>query len=166
MSCNHALRKRLPRITQVSAQMHASGTPLPDQRPPPSAPPLSCSQRATPLPIQRPEAAPLDVTAVVRLTRACRNWRGPMWVNANALACYGLAQYGYTDLAIDIATRVVGALAADLRTSHQWHEAYSTDDGSALAAPGFLSWDTLSAELLDNLRRGVNPFKLAPRAAA
>ena len=33
----------------------------------------------------------------------------------------------------------------------------------ALAAPGFLSWDTLSAELLSNLQRGVNPFKLAPK---
>ena len=156
------------------------------------------------------------------------NWRGPMWVNANALACYGLAEYGQRELAIEIATRVVRALAADLRRSGVWHEAYSTADGRALAAPGlrtltmaltptlaltltlilaltrtrtrtrtrsrtrsrtrtqtrtrtrtrtrtltltdpnqaapgFLSWDTLSAELLSNLQRGVNPFKLAPK---
>lgn len=91
------------------------------------------------------------------------NWRGPMWVNANVLACYGLAEYGHRELALEIATRVVRALAADLRLSHVWHEAYSTADGRALAAPGFLSWDTLSAELLSNLQRGVNPFKLAPR---
>ena len=92
------------------------------------------------------------------------NWRGPMWVNANALACYGLAEHGYTQLAIEIATRVVGALAADLRRDRQWHEAYSTSDGRALAAPGFLSWDTLSAELLSNLQRGINPLKLLPRS--
>ena len=91
------------------------------------------------------------------------NWRGPMWVNANVLACYGLAEYGHRDLALEIATRVVRALAADLRLSRVWHEAYSTADGRALAAPGFLSWDTLSAELLSNLQRGVNPFKLAPK---
>ena len=91
------------------------------------------------------------------------NWRGPMWANANVLACYGLAEYGYHELALEIATRVVGALAADLRRSRMWHEAYSTFDGRALAAPGFLSWDTLSAELLSNLQRGVNPFKLAPK---
>lgn len=91
------------------------------------------------------------------------NWRGPMWANANALAAYGLAAYGYQELALEIAARAVGALAADLRGSQTWHEAYSTDDGAALAAPGFLSWDTLSAELLSNLRHGVNPFALRPK---
>mgnify|MGYP006133360761 CR=1 FL=1 len=98
------------------------------------------------------------------------NWRGPMWVNVNALACYGLADYGYTRLALDIATRVVGALAADLRSGGTWHEAYSTaangGGGAPLAAAGFLSWDTLSAELVSNLRDGVNPLKLAPRRSA
>lgn len=90
------------------------------------------------------------------------NWRGPMWVNANALACYGLADYGYQKLAIEIATRVTSALAADLRTTGTWHEAYSTaDKGAPLAGPGFLSWDTLGANLLSNLRGGVNPFRLA-----
>eukprot|EP00933_Yihiella_yeosuensis_P036705 TRINITY_DN30477_c0_g1_i1.p1 TRINITY_DN30477_c0_g1~~TRINITY_DN30477_c0_g1_i1.p1 ORF type:complete len:472 (+),score=80.89 TRINITY_DN30477_c0_g1_i1:73-1488(+) len=88
------------------------------------------------------------------------NWRGPMWVNVNALACYGLASYGYKALAMDIAGRVVKTLADDLRKSGKWHEAYSTDDGTALAAPGFLSWNTLSAELLSNLRLGRDPFRL------
>ena len=89
------------------------------------------------------------------------NWRGPMWVNANAVAAYGLADYGYRDLALEIASRVTRALAADLRNSSKWHEAYATDgSGAALAAPGFLSWDTLAGELLSNLRAGVNPFKL------
>lgn len=91
------------------------------------------------------------------------NWRGPMWVNVNALACYGLANYGYRQLALDIARRVVGALAADLRSGGTWHEAYSTAKGGApLAAAGFLSWDTLSATLVANLRSGINPLKLAP----
>ena len=58
-----------------------------------------------------------------------------MWVNANAVACYGLAQYGFKDLALDIAKRVTAALAADLRSGSQWHEAYSTAaDGAPLAA--------------------------------
>jgi hypothetical protein len=89
------------------------------------------------------------------------NWRGPMWVNANALTCYGLMRYGFHDLAIDIATRVTTRLAADLRNTTQWHEAYSTGaDRSALAVPGFLSWDTLVADLLSNLRNKINPFEL------
>ena len=87
-----------------------------------------------------------------------------MWVNANALACYGLARYGFKRLALQIAARVVGALARDLRNTSGWHEAYSTaaggGAGSPLAAAGFLSWDTLSAELLSNLRAGLDPLEL------
>ena len=88
----------------------------------------------------------------------------PQKSGPQALACYGLAQYGFRALALEIAQRVTATLAADLRDGAQWHEAYSTDSehsGAPLAAAGFLSWDTLGAELLTNLRRGVNPFKLA-----
>lgn len=92
------------------------------------------------------------------------NWRGPMWVNVNAMACYGLAAYGFRDLALDIATRVTRALADDLRNAtpsgHTWHEAYSTGDGAPVGGRGFLSWNTLSAELLSNLKAGVDPMRL------
>ena len=55
---------------------------------------------------------------------------------------------------------VVGVLADDLRASGTWHEAYSAENGSALAAPGFLSWNTLAADLIPNLRAGIDPFEL------
>ena len=83
-----------------------------------------------------------------------------MWVNANALAAYGLNRYGYRTLALEIAHRVTAALADDLRAAGTWHEAYSTEDGKPLAAKGFLSWDTLSAELVDNLLAGRDPLSL------
>ena len=83
-----------------------------------------------------------------------------MWVNANALTCYGLMRYGFIELAKDIASRVTATLANDLRNTTQWHEAYSTQDGSPLAAPGFLSWDTLVGDLLSNLQRRFDPFEL------
>ena len=72
------------------------------------------------------------------------NWRGPVWVVANAMAAYGLAAHGARDAALDLAARVVGVLADDLRSSGAWHEAYSAETGAALAAPGFLSWNTLA----------------------
>jgi hypothetical protein len=59
------------------------------------------------------------------------NWRGPMWVNANAITCYGLMRYGFDALAMKIATRVTATLADDLRNTTQWHEAYSTADGAS-----------------------------------
>lgn len=83
-----------------------------------------------------------------------------MWVNANALTCYGLVRYGFHALAKEIATRVTATLANDLRNSTDWHEAYSTEDGTPLAAPGFLSWDTLVGDLLSNLQRRHDPFEL------
>lgn len=112
----------------------------------------------------RPFCAPGPfVLPTLLLSTLRRNWRGPAWVNVNALACYGLAAYGYRDLALEIATRVTATLARDLRSSsHTWHEAYSTDDGTPLGGAGFLSWDTLSADLVTNLRRGVDPLRLEP----
>lgn len=89
------------------------------------------------------------------------NWRGPVWVNANAMLALGLARYNHTlSLAHTLARRVVAALASDIRASGTWHECYSAQNGSGLAAPGFLSWDTLGAVLLSALRNGTDPFRI------
>ena len=90
------------------------------------------------------------------------NWRGPVWVIANALACYGLSKQGQKDQAIELADAMLSILADDLRSGDGpgWHEAYSSEDGSPLAAPGFLSWNVLSADLLSNLQNDVDPFAL------
>lgn len=90
------------------------------------------------------------------------NWRGPAWVHVNAMACYGLAAYGFHELAFEIASRITAALAADLQGSqtHTWHEAYSTADGAPIGGRGFLSWDTLSADLMSNLRAGIDPMHI------
>ena len=61
------------------------------------------------------------------LDACCLHPKGPMWVNANAIACYGLAQYGMKEQALKIAHRVTKALADDLRNSSGWHEAYATN---------------------------------------
>lgn len=94
------------------------------------------------------------------------NWRGPVWVNANAMLAFGLVNKAYAavprarSVASQIAKSVVATLAADLRATNTWHEAYSSADGKGLAAPGFLSWDTLGAELEANVAAGVDPFAL------
>lgn len=95
------------------------------------------------------------------------NWRGPIWVNTNAMIAYGLASVGMTEQAVDVASRVVSLLAADLRENPElaangtcWRECYSSADGRPLAAPGFLNWNTLAGAILDNFRTGANPFDL------
>ena len=70
-------------------------------------------------------------------------------------------RYGLDELAKETAARVSQTLATDLRNSTEWHAgAYSTEGGAPLAAPGFLSWDTLVGDLLSNLQRRHDPFEL------
>ena len=89
------------------------------------------------------------------------NWQGPVWVNANAVLSLGLMRYGYVKDAVDIAKRVVDALANDLNKDNTWHEGYNSDNGGGLAAKGFLSWDTLVATWPENVAKGVDPFELS-----
>ena len=88
------------------------------------------------------------------------NWRGPVWVNVGAVMAYTLRAQGQGAAAAALADALVHTLAQDLRATGTWHEAYSSANGSGLAAPGFLSWDTIAADLQENVARGVDPFVL------
>ena len=72
-----------------------------------------------------------------------------------------MARLGYTNQAKLISDRLVHLLAQDLRTTGTWHEAYSSADGSSLAAPGFLSWNTLGAQVQFWVAAKQDPFALA-----
>ena len=87
------------------------------------------------------------------------NWRGPIWTNANAILLYGLQHYRIANTS-QIARGVVKALADDLRHSGTWHECLSSANGQGLAAPGFLSWNTLAPTLAGDIERGEDPFAL------
>ena len=91
---------------------------------------------------------------------AYSNWRGPVWINVNAIMAYTLKAAGLGPAAAALADTVVHTLAQDIRESATWHEAYSSSNGSGLAAPGFLSWNTLGADLQENVAMGVDPFDL------
>lgn len=96
----------------------------------------------------------------LRMPPTRSNWRGPVWVNANAMLAYGLNSYGFKDDALEVGRRVVSTLAQDLVKTGTWHECYHGDTGAGLAAGGFLSWNTLGAVLLQHLRRDADPFDL------
>ena len=87
------------------------------------------------------------------------NWRGPVWVNANAILLYGCQSYNISNTTI-VAKQLVKALANDLRNSNTWHECMSSATGVGLAAPGFLSWNTLGASLVGDIESSVDPFSL------
>lgn len=76
------------------------------------------------------------------------------------LLSYGLASAGFLSQALAVAEAITHLLAEDLRVSGSWHENYHSETGEPLAAPDFLSWNVLAADLLDNVRTGINPFKI------
>jgi hypothetical protein len=87
------------------------------------------------------------------------NWRGPVWVNVNAVAVYTLAAAGMRDDALRLARALVRVLADDLRANGAWHENYLGDGGPATrASKGFFSWNSLAATLVDNVLAGVDPL--------
>lgn len=93
------------------------------------------------------------------------NWRGPVWVNENVMLSYGLMRYGFAREAQQLCERVVGVLAADLAAQNTWHECYHADNGTGLAAAGFLSWNTLAGQWTAQLAKGADPFDLAVPSA-
>jgi putative isomerase len=88
------------------------------------------------------------------------NWRGPVWVNVAAIMAFTLQREGEVAAARALGEALVHTLAQDLRDSGTWHECYNSANGTGLAAPGFLSWDTLGADLMANIYEGVDPFSL------
>jgi hypothetical protein len=88
------------------------------------------------------------------------NWRGPIWINVNSVLAYALNSQGFIPQAQDLAARIVHTLAEDLRTTGTWHEAYSSETGEGLAAPGFLSWNTLGATLVRDIVNKFDPFAI------
>lgn len=88
------------------------------------------------------------------------NWRGPVWVNVAAIMAFTLQREGEVAAARTLGEALVHTLAQDLRDTGTWHECYNSNNGTGLAAPGFLSWDTLGADLMANIYDGVDPFSL------
>ena len=93
------------------------------------------------------------------------NWRGPVWVVANAMVAYGLLDHGFTESALEVAQRVTSAFAGDLRATGTLHEAITsganatTGEGAGVGTGGaqFISWNTLLYRLLPDVEAAVNP---------
>ena len=83
------------------------------------------------------------------------NWQGPIWPHANWMAMHALLRYGYRAEALDVAVRVTRLCVADLERNGMMHENYHADTGAPLAAPDFISWNLLAAQMIDEARAGV-----------
>lgn len=84
------------------------------------------------------------------------NWQGPVWGISTFLIAYGLAKYGYKEDAMEVAGRLVRTFAADIQTNQCVHEYYHGDTGQPLIKPGFMSWNILAYQIIDDLEKGTD----------
>jgi alpha,alpha-trehalase len=80
------------------------------------------------------------------------NWQGPIWPHANWMFVHALVHYGYADAAVQAAERVARVCLADLTENRMMHENYHADTGRPLAAPDFVSWNVLVANIVEEAR--------------
>ena len=83
------------------------------------------------------------------------NWQGPIWPHANWMVMHALLHYGYRDAALEIAERVTRLCLNDLDRNGMMRENYHADTGAPLAAPDFISWNLLAAQMIREARTGV-----------
>lgn len=82
------------------------------------------------------------------------NWQGPIWPHANWMLMHALMHYGYPEAALAVAERVVRLCLKDLAENGMMRENYHADTGRPLAAPDFISWNLLAAQMIDEARSG------------
>ncbi len=82
------------------------------------------------------------------------NWQGPVWGLSTFLTAYGLARYGYKREALEVAYRLIRTYAADIEKNGCVHEYYHGDTGEPLMKPGFVSWNILAVNVIDDIENG------------
>lgn len=85
------------------------------------------------------------------------NWLGPIWCVSNYCVFRGLLRYGYREQARLICDQTVRLLAQDLRQSGTLHEYYVPETGTPVMNGGFINWNMLVINMLDELH-GVQPM--------
>ncbi len=83
------------------------------------------------------------------------NWQGPIWPHANWMFMHALLRYGYQEEARAVAERVTRVCLDDLAKNGMMHENYHADTGKPLAAPDFISWNVLVANMIEEAETGV-----------
>jgi hypothetical protein len=84
----------------------------------------------------------------------CCKWNGPVWLLWNYMVFDGLVNYGYNDLALELAGKMMLAVNTQLSKNHNYWESYSPDNDVLNCPPNYI-WDAIIAKLLirvDELR--------------
>ncbi len=105
--------------------------------------------------------SPYGIRSVSKAEKMYRNiksgnpscWTGPIWINANYFAYVGLKNYGYDDLAKELALKTIRLLGKDIVECGEFHEYYDPETGAPLNNQGFQSWNFLVLLMIDDLEK-------------
>jgi len=78
-------------------------------------------------------------------------WLGPLWGVSNYLTFKALLNYGYNDLAKDLAKRTITLFGKDLAECGEFHEYYDPETGKGISNQGFQSWNLLVNNMISYL---------------
>ena len=77
------------------------------------------------------------------------NWLGPIWLIVNYMVFRGLVNYGYKEDAKRILDQTLLLLGRDLEQTGSVHEYYIPETGEPVMNPGFLNWNILVLNMVD-----------------
>ncbi len=86
-----------------------------------------------------------------RATNNPSNWLGPIWIVSNYVVFRGLMNYGYTEQAKELCDKTVRLLGQDLEKTGKLHEYYIPSTGEPVMNGGFLNWNLLVLNMIDEL---------------
>lgn len=87
-----------------------------------------------------------------RATNNPSNWLGPIWIVANYVVFRGLMNYGHRREARELCEKTVRLLGRDLEKTGVLHEYYVPSTGEPVMNGGFLNWNLLVLNMIDELR--------------
>ncbi len=82
-------------------------------------------------------------------------WSGPIWINANYFTYVGLKNYGYDDLAEELALKTIRLLGKDIEERGEFCEYYDPETGAGLNNQGFQSWNFLALLMINDLEKKI-----------
>jgi hypothetical protein len=84
------------------------------------------------------------------------NWKGSTWIPTNYMICHGLLDYGYEDLAKEIALKTYNMVLNNKNT----REFFNAETGEGLGMNPFFGWSSLAYILPLELELEYNPMDL------
>jgi hypothetical protein len=77
----------------------------------------------------------------------CCKWNGPVWLLWDYMVFHGLKNYGYDELAAELADKMMRAVSVQLSKNHNFWESFSPDN-DVLNCPSNYIWDSIMARVL------------------